>query len=77
MTLKVSKDMHTKFGEAKGSRDRAINLNKNLFTGVDADTWASSIPLTSTLLRQVKTYNFLQRDKLQMHLLFTLVGSIN
>ncbi len=29
MILKVSKDVHTKFGEARGSRGRAINLNKN------------------------------------------------
>ncbi len=64
MTLKVSKDTHTKFGEARGPRGRAINFNKNLTQNfnasvdadVDADTnadaWASSIPLTSTSLRR-------------------------
>ena len=65
MTLKVYKDTHTKFGEARGSRGRVINFNKNFNASVDADTnadtnvdanadanaWASSIPLTSTLLR--------------------------
>ena len=59
----VSKDMHTKFGEASSYRGRAININKNFNTGVDAnadtdadadtdangDVWVNSIPLTSTL----------------------------
>ncbi len=46
MTLKVSKDTHTKFGEARGSRGRFINSNKtltqNFNTSVDADAYANA-----------------------------------
>ncbi len=68
MTLKVSKDICTKFVGARGSRGRAINSNKNRNASVDADadtdadanmdadadTWVSSIPLTLTVLRRGK-----------------------
>ncbi len=62
-TLKACKDMYTKFGEALGSRGRAMNFNKNfnenLVTVVDVDVvadtngdaWAISIRLSSTPLR--------------------------
>ena len=66
MTLKMSKDTYTKFGEARNSRGRAINLNKNFNASVDADVdtdaRASSIPLTSTSLRIGKKYSRYQHE---------------
>ncbi len=63
MTLKVFKDTRTKSGElgALGA-ESSINFNKNFNASVGADAdadadvdtnaWASSIPLTSTSLKQ-------------------------
>ncbi len=68
MTLKVSKNIHTKFGVARGSRGRTSTktLTQNFNASVDADADADAdadtdadarartIPLTSTLLRRGK-----------------------
>ncbi len=50
MTLEVFRDKHRQFGEARGS---AINFNKNLNAGVDANASARSTvkPLQADLLR--------------------------
>ncbi len=39
MSLDVLEDMHSNFGEARGSRGRAINFNENFYAGMNVCTW--------------------------------------